>query len=209
MRPNEQWTDIAVRAIRHVDARAIRSLTYPDDGAGGATKYLDVERWLAVTARRIAALDLKPRSRVLDIGTGCGYLPFVLALLGHECVATDCANRPALFRDVTKILGVHVIEHDIEPLVPLPDFGSFDVVTAFMVTFNGHQVKPWGVPEWRCFLDSCRAPRIVLELNREPPPVDSCYSPQLEMYFRSVGKITGHWPHVPEKGGHRVLIDRG
>lgn len=202
------WSRIASRALELVDLAALAELQYPDDGPGGATKYLNVESWISVNAKRIAALGLPPGARVLDIGTGCGYLPFVLRTLGYECVATDCAKRPPLFRDVTRILGVEVVEHDIESMVPLPDWGRFDVVTSFMVTFNGHRVKPWGVPEWRCFLDSCRAPRIVLELNREPPPADSCYTPELEDYFLSIGTITGHWPHRREKGGHRLLIDR-
>jgi cyclopropane fatty-acyl-phospholipid synthase-like methyltransferase len=209
------WSEIAYRAFSRADTRAIRALEYPDDGPGGATKYLAVEQWIEINAKRVASLQLPPNQRVLDLGTGCGYFPFVLASEGHACIATDCAKRGGVFRDVTRILGLDVLDVDIAPLTKLPDLGTFDVIASYMITFNGHRVKPWGVEEWRFFVSDCRSRlrpqgRIVLELNREPSPADSCYTPELERFFQREGfEITGHWPHRPERGGHRLVLYAG
>lgn len=175
-------------------------------------KYLDLDLWIPVNERRARAIGLhRGRSRrVLDIGTGCGFFPFVCA--GHRVVATDSAQRPTIYRDVTALLGVPVIDHDVRALEPLPDFGMFDVITAFMVTFNGHGQTPWGADEWRFFISDMRSRlrpggAIVLELNREPAPLDACYTPALRAAFVELGaEITGHWPHRPADDGHRLVF---
>jgi protein-L-isoaspartate(D-aspartate) O-methyltransferase len=47
----------------------------------------------AVTARILSALDPQPGERVLEIGTGCGYLTVLLAQLAHETVTIDMIDR--------------------------------------------------------------------------------------------------------------------
>lgn len=153
-------------------------------------KYLDADRWLAVCERRLAALSLRPRSRILDIGTGCGYFPFVARAAGHEVVALDCAGRDEFYRSVTAALGVEVVEHDVAPFTPLPALGTFDAITAYMVTFNGHRSQPWGVEEWRFFVADCTmrlldGGRLVLELNREPN--GEIFPPGVAEMFRARG----------------------
>ncbi len=176
-------------------------------------KYLAAERWFTRCERRLDALHLRPGSRILDIGTGCGYFPFVCRARGHDVMALDHPDRDPMYRAVTEALDIDVIDHAVTALQPLPDMGIFDVITAFMVTFNGHVVSPlWGVAEWAYFLDDTlvrlnRSGALVLELNREPD--GRCYTPELETLFASHGAhFTGPWPHRTMRGGHRVVIRR-
>ena len=89
-------------------------------------------------------------------------------------------TKPGIYRDITEMLGVHVVEHDVKAFERLPGFeslpgchGPFDVVTGFMVCFNGHRTDHlWKVSEWSFFLDDITARMspggvICLELNRE------------------------------------------
>jgi protein-L-isoaspartate(D-aspartate) O-methyltransferase len=66
------------------------------------TAYVASGNWLpsgavlpgpAVTARILSALDPQPDERVLEIGTGCGYLTVLLALLAREAVTVDTIDR--------------------------------------------------------------------------------------------------------------------
>lgn len=149
-------------------------------------KYLDAGHWLAVAERRLRDLSLPPASRILDIGTGCGYFPFVARAHGHEVTAIDRVGRDPFYCDVTALLGIDVIERDVLPLTPLGIAGEFDAITAYMITFNGHRVKPWGVAEWRFFLDDMPPARVIhLELNREPD--GTIYPPGVRELFLSRG----------------------
>lgn len=139
-------------------------------------KYADTTRWLTVCDRRARDLGLhaaEPRS-VLDIATGAGYFPFVCRGYGHRVTATDRARRDRFYRDVTAALGIDVIDDDVSPFRPLRVDGTFDVITSFMITFNGHRSPNlWGVAEWRYFIDDLEQRLnpggvIALQLNREP-----------------------------------------
>ncbi len=156
-------------------------------------KYADVGYWIPVCEQRAQrlGLDRAPPRRILDIGTGCGYFPLVCRGYGHDVVAIDCAARHPFFRDVTQALGVAVIPHDVAPLVPLPPLDTFDVITAYMVTFNGHETPAlWDAPEWRYFLGDMRSRlrpggTIAMELNREPN--GQCFTPALRQLFSEYG----------------------
>lgn len=173
-----------------------------------STKYFDLKTWIPRNWYRAIAVGLvnaRP-CRVLDVGCGMGYFAYVCRKLGHEAVALDRSHRPRLYRDVNALLDISIVEHDVMPFVSLPETGMFDVITAHMVTFNGHLTeRVWSSHEWKFWLDDARSRLlpggcIYLELNNEPT-TGSCYTPGLRAYFESHGAdISGHAKHIVRFG---------
>lgn len=156
-------------------------------------KYLDLDRWIGVNIRRIRQLelDLAGPKQILDLGCGAGYFLHIAQLLGHSGIGLDMDRLP-MFREVTRLLGVHRVVQRIRPFHPLPNFGKkFDVITAFMICFNNHKMPGlWGVPEWEFFLNDLAKylkprGRIWLELNQEYD--GTFYTPELKKFFQKRG----------------------
>ena len=156
-------------------------------------KYLELDRWIAISIRRIREieLDLARRKRILDLGCGAGYFLYIAQLLGHSGLGLDVDSVP-MFSDITRLLGVRRVIQRIRAFDPLPVLGAkFDLVTAFMICFNNHkQTNLWGVPEWEFFLDDLSrhlAPRgrVWLELNCEYD--GTFYTPELKAFFQRRG----------------------
>jgi SAM-dependent methyltransferase len=162
-------------------------------------KYLDLDRWIEINIRRIRELelDLSRPKRILDLGCGAGYFLYIAQLLGHRGVGLDM-DRVAMFRDITRSLGVRRVVQRIDALRPLPDFGQkFDLITAFMICFNNHKMPDlWKVPEWDFFLDDLAKHlrprgRVWLELNQEYD--ETFYTPELKEFFQKRGaRINEH-----------------
>jgi SAM-dependent methyltransferase len=156
-------------------------------------KYLDLDRWIEINIRRIreVELDLSRPKRILDLGCGAGYFLYIAQLLGHSGLGLDM-DRVAMFRDITRLLGVRRVVQRIEAFHPLPDFGQkFDLITAFMICFNDHKMPGlWKVPAWEFFLDDLAKHlkprgRAWLELNQEYD--GTFYTPELKEFFQSRG----------------------
>jgi SAM-dependent methyltransferase len=156
-------------------------------------KYLDLDRWIGINIRRIrqVELDLARPKRILDLGCGAGYFLYIAQLLGHSGLGLDM-DRLAMFREVTRLLGVRRVVQRIEAFRPLPDFGQrFDLITAFMICFNNHKMPDlWKVPEWEFFLDDLakhltQRGRVWLELNQEHD--GTFYTPELTEFFQKRG----------------------
>jgi SAM-dependent methyltransferase len=182
-----------------------------------AVKYLNLAQWLPRNLQRVMALGLddgRPR-RILDLGCGAGYFAYMCTMLGHEVVATDIAAREPLYVEVTELLGVPTVPHEVQAFEKLPDVGVFDMVTAFMICFNGHRTPGhlWKSDAWKFFLDDVDSHLhpgglVCLELNREIG-ASTTYTPELEAFFKNRGAtFTGHYPHAPTPGGHRLVIRR-
>ena len=153
-------------------------------------KYLDLDRWIEINIRRIRELelDLSRPKRILDLGCGAGYFLYIAQLLGHRGIGLDM-DRVAMFRDITRLLGVRRVVQRIDALRPLPDFGQkFDLITAFMICFNNHKMPDlWKVPEWDFFLDDLAKHlkprgRVWLELNQEYD--GTFYTSELKEFFQ-------------------------
>src|SRR5216117_2809721 len=147
------------RVIETIDPAAfeqIRRRYAVEDPGEDWPKYLDLDRWISINIRRIREieLDLARRKHILDLGCGAGYFLYIAQLLGHSGVRLDMDRLP-MFREITRLLGVHRVVQQIQAFRPLPNFGEkFDVITAFMICFNNHKIPGlWGVPEWKFFLD--------------------------------------------------------
>ena len=164
----------------------------PDPG-DRPQKYVQLEHWLRVNLQRIRDIDLdlaRPK-RILDIGCGAGYFLYIAKQYGHDVLGLDIDSF-SLFTETTELFGVPRVIWRIEPFVRLPDLGrKFDLMTAHMICFNGHNSDAvWGVAEWEFFLDDLSAhmnsdARVQLVLNREPD--GSLYSPELKKYFQTRG----------------------
>lgn len=159
-------------------------------------KYVHFGRQLA-RANHVArqlALHRGPRRRILDLGSGPSYFPFVCSRLGHEVVALDVDWTP-LYNELSSALRVRRVVHEIQAHVPLPDLGGpFHLISAQMICFNGHKNhagRLWDVEEWAWFVDHLRglaAPsgcRLVLQFNRERSGMT--ISKSLEAWFAQQG----------------------
>ncbi len=169
-------------------------------------KYLDLDRWIEINIRRIRELelDLSRPKRILDLGCGAGYFLYVAQLLGHRGIGLDM-DRVAMFRDITRLLGVRRVVQRIDALRPLPDFGQkFDLITAFMICFNNHKMPDlWKVPEWDFFLDDLAKHlkprgRMWLELNQEYD--GTFYTSELKEFFQKRGARVNE---------HKIIFNSG
>lgn len=147
-----------------------------DDPGDGWPKYFDLPRWMTINLRRVRdlGLDFGFRKRVLDLGCGAGYFLYINKALGHEVLGLDIDENP-MFGEMVALLGLSRVVWRIEPFEPLPPLGKkkFDLITAFMICFNGHKSPAlWGRKEWTFFLDDLATRlkpggRICLGFNRE------------------------------------------
>jgi SAM-dependent methyltransferase len=169
-------------------------------------KYLDLDRWIEINIRRIreVELDLSRPKRILDLGCGAGYFLYIAQLLGHSGLGLDM-DRVAMFRDITRLLGVRRVVQRIEAFRPLHDLGQkFDLITAFMICFNDHKMPGlWKVPAWEFFLDDLAKHlkprgRVWLELNQEYD--GTFYTPELKEFFESRGARIGE---------HKIIFNSG
>jgi len=125
-------------------------------------KYLDAEKWLGRMWREAKYLNLHqlPSQRILDLGTGPGYFPYVCRLLGHEVWALDMPGTP-LYDVMCQWTGIDVIPHTITAQTSMPTFPvRFDLVNAHRVGFNakgrqGNKIL-WDLDNWGFFLDDVR-----------------------------------------------------
>ncbi len=138
-------------------------------------KYLELGKWMQINLRRVEelGLDYGFRKRILDIGCGTGYFLHICRFLGHNVVGLDVDILP-MYGEMMQLLGLKRIVWEVKPFRPLLDLGGrFDLITCFMICFNGHKSEAvWGSAEWRFFLDDLESRlrpggRVQLQFNRE------------------------------------------
>ncbi len=168
---------------------AIRQRHAVADPGEGWPKYLDLSKWMNENLRRVRDLELDfgRRKRILDIGCGTGYFLYICNWLGHDAVGLDIDEVP-MYREMTQLLGLDRIVWRVNPFQRLPRLEKkFDLITAFMICFNGHKSPGlWGAEEWDFFLDDLETHlrpggSICLGFNREDD--GHYYNEELRRFF--------------------------
>lgn len=132
-----------------------------ESNVSDARKFLDVDLWLRAAILHAARLGLhrSPPLRIMDLGCGTGMFVFVCRAWGHDATGLDLplALMPPIDRDVyglaSDILALPIhrasIDHPTTAAIP----GTYDLITAFKVCFNGHRSeREWDARGWATFL---------------------------------------------------------
>ena len=182
-----------IGGIDPVQFQAIHDRYAIDHSVGGWRKYLELERWIRINLWRVQELDLDwgRRQSILDLGSGAGYFLYICQWLGHRTLGLDLDDVP-MFGEMFRALRLRRVVWRVEAFQPLPDLGrKFDLITAFMICFNGHKSAAlWGPKEWSFFLDDLETRlnpggRIRLGFNREND--GSFYTEELRRFFVARG----------------------
>jgi len=138
-------------------------------------------------------LDWGRRKQILDIGSGAGYFLYICKWLAHNPLGLDIDEVP-MYAEMTRMLGLPRVIWRVNAFQRLPEFAhKFDLVTAFMICFNGHKSPAlWGPEEWTFFLDDLETRlkpggRIHLSFNREND--GSFYTEATRRFFLERGAV--------------------
>lgn len=119
-------------------------------------KYFNIRSWVVENIKRALRLGLHEcrGRRILDIGTGFGYFPYICEFMEHQASALDIPDH-RLYDRVIDTLNVDRITHTVNPFEPLPPNNRrYDYVTAYQIAFNRPGRKNiWGPEEWRFFIE--------------------------------------------------------
>lgn len=159
-------------------------------------KYFDIDYWIEESLFRAMdhELDRKRNIRLLDIGTGFGYFPYLCNYLGNHGYAIDRSGHQ-LYDEVCEVLGIDRVTYTIQPQTPLQTLfdQKFDLVTAYQIGFDlVPGVGFWSPEDWDFFLREARdkwlAPggKLFLALNYKHRYND-WYTPGVREVLRSHG----------------------
>jgi len=191
----------AEKIIASIDKRAFQAIYdrhAVENPGGGWRKYLDLDRWIGINLRRVQELDLDwgRRKHILDIGSGAGYFLYISQGIGHDPVGLDIDEVP-MYAEMIRALGVKRVLWRVNAFELLPAFEhKFDLITAFMICFNGHKSPAlWGPKEWAFFLDDLETRlkpggRVRLGFNAEND--GNFYAENLRRFFVARGAEIDH-----------------
>jgi hypothetical protein len=161
--------------------------------AQGYSKYLDLHKWLEINLVRYYQVGLQKGKplKILDIGTGCGYFPYICQFYGHKVKALDMPVVD-MYNDMINLLHIDRKEYTINAYEKLPELdGKYDIVTAFSICFNGHNTENlWSVNEWEYFLNNlainhmAEAGKVYLSFNAEADGM--FFDSDVCQYFRDI-----------------------
>ena len=166
-------------------------------------RYLYPESHMLREVFRVAKYGLAASEplRILDLGTGAGYFPYVCRHYGHNCVGVDVEEE--LFGAVAAVLGVDRRIWTVTPqMIDAPIDRRFDLVTAFQVAFdnivNQADPDPWTQESWELFIRRLEEDfvepggRIVLTGVRSCLKGSPYYSLGVRDFFVSLGAKVGN-----------------
>jgi hypothetical protein len=167
-------------------------------------KFLNINYWLFENMRRFYKLGLQKKKkelRILDLGTGPGYFPFICTFYGYEVESLDKPDNE-MYNDMIKELGIKRYEENICSYKDINIEKKHDLITAFMICFNNHRLSNlWHISEWEYFLNSLfknnlnTGGEICLLLNAET--TEEPINKELLKYFASINaKIKDTTIHI-------------
>ncbi|MFB0490077.1 SAM-dependent methyltransferase [Methylobacterium sp. OAE515] len=169
--------DVIASIDRNQNFQGIRNKYTVDNPGISAEKYLNYELYIPVYFNDMIRLELNEgsRLRILDLGTGFGYYPYICSAFGHDAEAIDI-DTLQLYNEVTLALGVKRTVCRINAFEPLAlNHGRFDLIMAFATCFNNNSSPNlWGQQEWYFFLNDlvqknlCEDGRLFFRINPEP-----------------------------------------
>ena len=132
-------------------------ITYTNFLEDSYEKYLNYKYWLLDNLLRFYKLQLhkeKSKIKILDLGTGFGYFPFICNYFGHHADAIDLDNNNLYNIIITK-LNINRYPLKIEKYKILDVEEKYDLITAFMICFNNHKKDDlWGIHEWEFLINN-------------------------------------------------------
>ena len=131
---------------------------YKIDNPGIAfQKYLDIDRWVYESQKRVYFLGLdntNSKKCILDLGTGAGYFPYICNYYGHKAEALDVPDND-MYNQIVGELGINRYTQYIKAYKDLDVNNQYDLITGFMICFNNHKMPDvWHIKEWDYFLKS-------------------------------------------------------
>jgi hypothetical protein len=177
----------------------------------GFSKYLDIRYWMEKNLHYLFRLNLhrSEPQKILDLGTGCGYFPYLCRYFGHSVWTIDL-DEVEMYNEMIKFFELDRRACSITAYQNLPKFDTkFDLITALNICFNNHnQSDVWGVSEWKFFLTDLSknllSPngRVFLKLN--PEGNGKCYDDLLlKFYVDSGAKVDGEYIFFPSLASFR------
>jgi len=169
-------------------------------------KWFDIKARLPANLRRIYRLGLqtsKQRMKVLDIGGGAGYFCYLCRYFGHEAETIDVGDHEE-YNDCVSFFNIRRTIWRVERFKRLPPVEKrFDIVTAFLITFNKHNMNEedlWKCDAWEFFLNDLahnvltKTGQVFLVMNQLRDGTH--YDSDLVNYFISRGaKVNGREVH--------------
>ena len=177
----------------------------------------DTDRWGGITAKRfradprremddgfeILASFVKPDDVFVDIGGGAGYFCYLCRYFGHEAETIDVGDHEE-YNDCVSFFNIRRTIWRVERFKRLPPVEKrFDIVTAFLITFNKHNMNEedlWKCDAWEFFLNDLahnvltKTGQVFLVMNQLRDGTH--YDSDLVNYFISRGaKVNGREVH--------------
>lgn len=173
---------------------AIKAKYGPPSGEHDVRKYLDQTSWVCHYLKIAMSLGLHKKRglKILDIGSGPGYFPYVCHSLGHKVVAVDAPDN-GLYDALIKLFAVQRMDHEIAPRSPLPDFGMrFDLITAMDIRFDLEgDDGMWNRRDWETFLSNLSHHQLAqggnIHLTFTERSGDRAFSPDVRDMFDQIG----------------------
>jgi len=185
--------------VRHLFRKKFEEQEY----GSTAGKYFDIVPHVirAVSdAEKHGLLNTTSPCRILDLGTGFGYFPFVCRALGHFPFSVDWEVK-STYGFAREKLGIETVKWEITPQNPLPALNQhFDLITAFQPTFFLYQFgqygEPWSNESWDEFFFNIKD---ALELNGK------FYLGANNMSWAGKDSTLAMRRYFRKKGGKRIL----